>query len=380
MINSAAFIEATRDRGFGHFSGVPCSYLKPFINYVSGSGDLCYIGAANEGDAVAIASGVQLGGGRAVAMFQNSGLGNAVNPLTSLTHVFKIPILVIVTHRGEPGGPADEPQHELMGRVTTSILEMMEIPWEVFPTEESDIPDVLDRVDLHHGDARRPYALLMRKGSVAAHPVPESAPAEPPRTAPALEPASPMLTRAEALQAVVEGTIDSDIILATTGYTGRELFSIRDSANQLYLVGSMGCVLSLGLGLAVSRPDRRIVVLDGDGSALMRLGSFATVGREGPSNLVHILLDNGVHESTGGQETVSGSMDFAAVAHACGYSCVGRVAGRSGIVDFLVSARGEQARFLHVPIKRGLRDKLPRPAMRPDEVADRLRSHLGAKG
>ena len=124
-----------------------CSYLKPFINYVIDSADLDYLGAANEGDAVAIAAGAELGGRRAVVMFQNSGLGNAVNPLTSLTHIFHIPMLLIVTLRGEPGGAADEPQHELMGVITTEQLELMQIPWEFFPDDEDDIDEVLARAD-----------------------------------------------------------------------------------------------------------------------------------------------------------------------------------------------------------------------------------------
>ena len=133
MIEARAFIEAARERGFGLYTGVPCSYLKPFINYVIDSDQLRYVGAANEGDAVAIGAGAQLAGTRSVVMFQNSGLGNAVNPLTSLTYTFRIPVLLIPTLRGEPGGPADEPQHELMGAVTTDMLDLMNIQWEYFP-------------------------------------------------------------------------------------------------------------------------------------------------------------------------------------------------------------------------------------------------------
>ena len=149
MIEASSFVTAATGRGFSLFAGVPCSYLTPFINHVISDGSVRYVCAANEGDAVAIAAGAELGGTRAVAMFQNSGLGNAISPLTSLNHVFKIPVLIVVTLRGEPGGPADEPQHALMGAITTSALEMMQIPWEYFPTEESHIDAALDRALAH---------------------------------------------------------------------------------------------------------------------------------------------------------------------------------------------------------------------------------------
>ena len=145
MIEAEAFIRAAQARGFGLYAGVPCSYLKPFINTVIDSQDLAYIGTANEGDAVAVAAGSAMAGQPAVAMFQNSGLGNAVNPLTSLVHTFKVPVLIIVTLRGEPGGPSDEPQHELMGAITTQMLELMEIDWAYFPEESVDIEPSLDR-------------------------------------------------------------------------------------------------------------------------------------------------------------------------------------------------------------------------------------------
>ncbi|MDP7041670.1 MAG: thiamine pyrophosphate-binding protein, partial [Gammaproteobacteria bacterium] len=159
MIEASEFLEAAHERGFALFTGVPCSYLKPLINYVIDSPELRYIGAANEGDAVAIAAGAQLGGTRSVAMFQNSGLGNAVNPLTSLLHTFKLPVLLIPTLRGEPGGPADEPQHELMGAITTDMLDLMQIQWEYFPVEAEQIPAALDRAMSYMTTHSLPYAL-----------------------------------------------------------------------------------------------------------------------------------------------------------------------------------------------------------------------------
>src|SRR5262245_8097068 len=169
MIQPASFVSQAREMGFRLFTGVPCSYLKPLINYTLGAPGVEYVGAANEGDAVAIAAGADLAGRRSVVMFQNSGLGNAVNPLTSLNAPFRIPALLIVTWRGEPGGDPDEPQHELMGQITPGMLDLLGIRWGFFPTSEAEVAPALARAVGHMDETRRPFALVMRKDSVAPH-------------------------------------------------------------------------------------------------------------------------------------------------------------------------------------------------------------------
>lgn len=378
MISAASFIDAGRARGFSLYTGVPCSYLKPFINYVIESDTLDYVAAANEGDAIAIAAGAELGGRRAVVMFQNSGLGNAVNPLSSLAFIFRLPMLLIVTARGQPGGAADEPQHALMGGITTRQLDLLEVPWAPFPDDEADIAGALDRVDAHIAATGRPYALVMAKGAVAPHPLTAQAPSRPIGAAP---PDGAMAravgTRSEVLQRVQQAATDRDLVLATTGYTGRELYALDDRANQLYMVGSMGCVSSLGLGLALARPDRRVIALDGDGALLMRLGALSTIGFVRPDNLIHILLDNAMHESTGGQATVSDSVDFCAIAAACGYPAVARCESLDAVSAHLADA-APGLRFLHVKTDPGVPDGLPRPKITPAAVARRFREHLAA--
>jgi phosphonopyruvate decarboxylase len=324
---------------------------------------------------VAIAAGAELGGRRAVAMFQNSGLGNAVNPLTSLTHTFRIPILIIVTWRGEPGGAADEPQHELMGQITPRMLETMGIPWALFPRETGDVGPALDRAVASLEKEGRPFALVMQKGSVADCALEPGRPMVRPPRAAAPAPALPSATRLEILRAVQAATGPGDVLVATTGYTGRELAALDDRPNQLYMVGSMGCAASLGLGLALARPERRIIVLDGDGAALMRMGVLATLGHELPPNLLHLVLDNGRHESTGGQATVSATVDFCGVAAASGYPVV-QAAGEPARVQALVADRAPGLRFIHVPTRPGVAPGLPRPTVKPPEVAARLRRHL----
>ena len=388
MIEARDFIEAARERGFGWYAGVPCSYLTPFINYVVQDPSLRYLSMANEGDAVALIAGATLGSGGApcgVAMMQNSGLGNAVSPLTSLTWTFRLPQLLIVTWRGQPG-VADEPQHALMGPITPAMLATMEIPWELFPAERPALGAALDRARDHLTEGGRPYALVMPKGCVAPYElaaevrpgsgtVPAAAVLEPSRNAPDARP-----SRRTALEIVVAHTpVDSTVVLASTGFCGRELYAIADRPNQLYMVGSMGCVVPLALGLALARPDLTVVALDGDGAALMRLGAFATVGAYGPPNLRHLLLDNGVHDSTGGQATVSPSVSFARVAAACGYAAVLETDEPARIADWLQAPPTSGPSFARLLIRAGASHGLPRPSMSPADVKQRLLRHLGAR-
>jgi phosphonopyruvate decarboxylase len=375
MIQAEQFIQAARLHGFSLYTGVPCSYLTPFINSVINSAELRYVGAANEGDAVAIAAGAELAGQRGVVMLQNSGLGNTVNPLTSLTHTFEIPLLIIVTLRGEPGGAPDEPQHELMGKITTRLLELMDIPWAWFPADDADVDQMLEQAVAVMEQSSRPFAFVMRKGSVAKTKL-QAAPVIRAVEPAAAEAASAVARRGEMLRALQGVLSPEDLVVATTGYTGRELYACEDRPNQLYMVGSMGCASSIGLGLAIARPEQRVIVLDGDGAALMRLGALATIGFERPGNLVHVLMDNGLHESTGSQQTVSGSIDFCGVASACGYPRVTTVAGPDDLANKLSAVSGELT-FLHAPVLPGV-PELPRPTISPAAVAARFRAHIAA--
>jgi phosphonopyruvate decarboxylase len=394
MIQASDFVEAARARGFQWYAGVPCSYLTPFINYVLQDRSLRYLSMANEGDAVALIAGVTLAGaaggggvpshGRGVSMMQNSGLGNAVSPLTSLTWTFRLPQLLIVSWRGRPG-ETDEPQHQLMGAITPDLLAAMQIRWEMFPGSAEDVGAALDRAIAHMDASGLPYALVMPKNAVAAYPLRASGrpPADRPEAratlaagsrAPAARP-----SRREALREVVaHAPADASVLLASTGYCGRELYAVDDRPNHLYLVGSMGCVAPFALGLALARPDRKVIALDGDGAALMRMGAFATVGAYGPPNLLHLLLDNGVHESTGGQATVSPRVSFAGVASACGYASSIDIDDLPQLADWLQAPALAGPRFARLLIRTGVADDLPRPSIAPVEVARRLARHLGA--
>ncbi len=385
MIESRAFVEAGRAMGFSCYTGVPCSFLTPFINYVIDDRQLLYLPAANEGDALAAAAGMTLGGRRAVVMLQNSGLGNAINPLTSLTHTFRIPVLLICTLRGDPE-LRDEPQHELMGRITGELLRSMEIPWEYFPREAATLGPALRRADAWMNEARRPFAFILRKNSVSPHP------ARAPGTKPPSQrtPAAPdygnprrgggaQPSREQALRRILGlCRAPRDVLITATGYTGRELYSLADRPAHFYMVGSMGCASSLGLGLALVRPELRVVVIDGDGALLMRMGNLAVTGARAGGNLVHLLLDNEQHDSTGGQATVSKSVDFAAVATACGYAA----AWAGADLDALEAPLRSEARggplFAHLKIRTGTRAKLPRPRLNPEDTAARFTRYCAA--
>jgi len=324
-----------------------------------------------------------VGGRNGVVILQNSGLGNAVSPLTSLAYTFHIPLLLIVTLRGDPQ-LTDEPQHELMGQITGDLLDTLRVPWEFFPRDEADLDAALERADAFMSEASRPYALVMKKGTVAPHALRTQRrgprPPPPPRceevtlAADAVRP-----SRTQVLQRVVAGTpLDTTVVIATTGFTGRELFALGDRSNQLYMVGSMGCASSFGLGLSMARPDLRVVVVDGDGAALMRMGNFATIGAYGGANLSHLVLDNGVHESTGGQATVSHRMSFAGVAGACGYRTTLEGDDPALVDRLLDDAAGEGPRFGCLHTRRGAPEGLPRPDMTPPEVLRRLMRHIGS--
>jgi len=376
MIAATAFVSALSDRGFRLYSGVPCSYLTPLINTVITSEEIDYIGAVNEGDAVAIAAGAELAGSRGVVLFQNSGLGNAVNPFTSLTETFQLPVLILATWRGQPGGAPDEPQHHRMGQITPQLFELMGIPYGHFPEDLSDLPELLDRADEHLKNARTPFAIIISKGTISGdgEMVPHQ---RRPLEAPSSIPGTLSVTHDldDVLDVVREVAAEKDAVLATTGFTGRSLYARGDTENQLYMVGSMGCISSLGLGIARTLPQRRVIALDGDGALLMRMGVMATIAFEAPENFVHVLLDNEVHDSTGSQATVSPAVDFAAIARASGYCRVVRADDLRSF-QLALADRSPGPAFIHVRTAPRVDRKLPRPTMTPVEVAQRFRDWL----
>jgi phosphonopyruvate decarboxylase len=376
MISADAFLRPACARGFDFYSGVPCSFLTPIINRVISHPAITYVGAAVEGEAVAIAAGAWLAGRRTIVMCQNSGLGNMVNPLTSLNYPFRIPTLLIVTWRGQPG-IHDEPQHELMGQITGALLNTICVPHRPFPKTEEAVVEALAAAEMIMEQSSLPFAFIMEKDTVLEDGLDQRQPSARPRgDYRDLRGHSDPPSRASVLERFL-GLVPADAaVIATTGKCGRELFTLADRPQHMYQVGSMGCASAMALGVALNT-IRPVFVLDGDGAALMKMGSLATIGACAPPNLVHIVLDNGMHDSTGGQATVSANVEFPKVALACGYAtgavCDGLV-GFNAAVGATKDVRGPH--LIHVRIAGGSMTKLGRPTIAPSDVARRFKEFL----
>lgn len=314
MIETPKLLAALRGRGIQFYCGVPDSLLAPFCAHVEElgrEGVIRHVITANEGNAVAVAMGYHLATGAVPLVYmQNSGLGNAVNPLASLAHadVYRVPMVLMIGWRGEPG-IHDEPQHIHQGRMTLAQLEALDIPYAVIDAT-TDVDTVLD--SLWGGEAPgSPVALVMRKDALRSYARTLS------------EPALSPLTRESAIDAVLNLAQGNELFVSTTGKASRELFECRrrrgEPQRDFLTVGGMGHTASIALGVAMAAPKRRVVCLDGDGSMLMHMGSLPVIASQRPHNLVHIVLNNGAHESVGGQPTVARELDIPAMARASGY-------------------------------------------------------------
>jgi phosphonopyruvate decarboxylase len=376
MLNTSNFGEQLKKLGFTFYSGVPCSFLKDLINYAINECD--YIMAANEGDAVAICSGAALGGTKAVVLMQNSGLTNAVSPLTSLNYIFKLPVLGFVSLRGEPGIP-DEPQHELMGAITTQMLDLMQVRWEFLSDEAEKAVEQLLRASKCIEEDQT-FFFVVKKGvfdKVELRPQKTHHTANKQMVLQAGRNEMPL--RCEVLAKINELKDAGTINLATTGKTGRELYETEDAPNNLYMVGSLGCISSLGLGLALVRPQKSIIAIDGDGSLLMRLGAFPTIAYYQPGNLLHILLDNNAHDSTGGQATISHNISFVEIAAASGYAVSVYAHSLAELEQYYRTWKSEQQlTFIHIRIAKGQKQEPGRPKIKPYEVKERLMKFINA--
>lgn len=361
MINPKYFIDCLAGHGIDFYAGVPDSLLKDFCAYVDDHGEANkHIITANEGNAIAMASGYYMATGKsAVVYLQNSGLGNIINPLTSLAdkEVYSTPMLLIVGWRGEPN-MKDEPQHVKQGRITAKQLELLEIPYQILDSE-SDAKKLAEWARVEMETTCAPVAFLVKKNTFASYKSIRKAVGK------------AILGREAALNALLS-LIGDAAVVSTTGKTSREVFELRVSRNEpqrdFLTVGGMGHTLSLALGVAIGNPAKNIVCLDGDGSVLMHLGALPIVGSMAPRNLTHVLLNNGAHESVGGQPTVGDKIDFQAIAFACGYKDYA-VANTLDELEAAWHKLASQAGpvMLEVRITTGSRDNLGRPTSTPIE-------------
>lgn len=358
MITCQQLAKIFKIEGFTFFTGVPCSILKYWLNYLDGNKYFKQITATSEGEACAIASGFHLATNRIpIVYMQNSGLGNSVDPLTSLINkeVYSIPLLLLISWRGEPGRK-DEPQHIKMGRITKDLLKTLDIPFSVLPQNEKGIKKTIKKAKRYLKKKSLPYALILKKGTIVDYQIGKNK-------------ETSFLTRERAVELIVDNFGGKEIIVSTTGKTSRELFDLRETRRQnhkadFYVLGSMGCATGIALGIALQKPKKRVFVFDGDGAVLMKMGTLATVGHYLPKNFCHIVFDNNAHESTGGQKTVSDTADFSKIAKACGYRFAKVVFKEKDIKDSLSKIK-KGPTMLVIKVKKGSRETLGRPTISP---------------
>lgn len=362
MIEPDVFFSALSSRGIDFYTGVPDSLLASFCAYVDDHGSKSkHLITANEGNAIALGMGFHMATGKYAAVYmQNSGLGNAVNPLTSLTdsEVYRVPMLLIIGWRGEPC-IKDEPQHFKQGRITLEQLKLLDIPYYIIDSD-SCVEDVLDNAFNKLKELNAPVALVVRRNSFANY--------QPTNKAFDMS----ELSREDALNHILGLCEIDDLVVSTTGKTSREVFEIRvknsDPQKDFLTVGGMGHTSSIALGVAIGQPKRRVVCIDGDGSLLMHLGALPVISSYKPENLTHILLNNGSHESVGGQVTSARLVNFEQLANAIGYQKYAHADNLLGIqVAWKEISQVAGPVLLEIKIRNGSRDDLGRPTSTPEQ-------------
>lgn len=363
MIRNDFFFNLLKSKGIEFFTGVPDSSLKHFCAYIMDhTAETEHIITANEGGAVALATGYYLATGKSALVYmQNSGQGNSINPLVSLAdpEIYSIPILILIGWRGEPG-TKDEPQHKKQGKITLSLLETLKIPNFILPKEEDGAKEVINEsFDILNRNST-PVAIVVRKGTFGEYPY------SPPNS-------NYPLTREKAISLILENLTEKDVIVSTTGKTSREIYEYRDLYNQSHekdflTIGSMGHTSMIAMGIALQKPERQIFCMDGDGAVIMHMGSLAIIGSNDVKNFKHIIFNNGAHESVGGQPTVAQKISFTDIAKACGYKHTFKAKTKEEIEEAIkILKESTGPALLEIFIKQGSRPDLGRPKTTPLE-------------
>ena len=372
MIRPEFFIEKLRENGIDCFAGVPDSLLKNICAYITDHCDIEHnIIAANEGAAVGIAAGHYLATGKPACVYmQNSGEGNIINPLASLTdeEVYNIPVLLLIGWRGRPG-VHDEPQHVKQGKVTTGLLNVMGVNYEVLSKEEDKAEKQIVKA-IKALQNKEVFALVIEKDTFEDYKLQNA------------EVNDLTMSREEAVQTVAAALGEKDCIVSTTGMISRELFEYRAGMNQgherdFLTVGSMGHASQIALGIAMAKPDRKVWCFDGDGAAIMHMGSMAIVANKAPKNYVHVVFNNGAHDSVGGQPTVGLKIDLPRVARAVGYPHTYSVSTKGNLADVLDEVKkNNDLSLIEVKVKKGNRKDLGRPTTSPIQNKEALMEFL----
>ena len=357
MVNQEQLFKSLEEQGIDFFTGVPDSLLNDFCLYLCSHFDKDrHVMAANEGNAIAIATGHYLATNHIpVVYMQNSGIGNATNPLLSLAHesVYGIPMILVIGWRGDPA-IKDHVQHKKQGELTPILMADMDIPYGILDDDNT----VIGKFKWAAEKAREisaPVALIARKGILTQIEKHQE------------YPGSTLMNREEAISAVIDIFGSDAIYLGTTGRATRELHEqLRlhniGEGHEFLNVGSMGHVSSVALGLAIARPNRKIVVLDGDAAAIMHMGSLATIGRYQPKNLIHLVLNNGVNESVGGQPSAGYAIHLTNVANSCGYQTIGHSVETKQALQLALKSMcdSEKPVFIDIHVRQGIRKDMPK--------------------
>lgn len=373
MIRPSFFYDTLKGFGIDFYAGVPDSLLKNLCAYITDHADEHHnIIAANEGGAMGLAAGHYLATGQIpVVYMQNSGEGNIINPLASLTDpdVYNIPVLLVIGWRGKPG-IHDEPQHVKQGKVTLALLETMGIGYTVLSKDEQQASLQIDEAIKRMIDTKECYALVVEKDTFDAY------------TLQNVVKNDLSMSREEAIQTVAAALCEKDAIVSTTGMISRELFEYRTHMNQgherdFLTVGSMGHASQIALGIALEKPDRHIWCFDGDGSTIMHMGNMAIVASKKPKNYVHVVFNNGAHDSVGGQPTVGLNIDLSRLARAVGYPQTYSISTKSDLIDVIndIKAHKDLA-LLEIKVKKGNRKDLGRPTTTPIENKEAMMKFL----
>lgn len=364
MVSPELFIKTLQSNGVGFFTGVPDSLLKNVCAYITDNVPCDRnIITANEGSAVGVAAGHYLATGEVTLVYmQNSGIGNAVNPLLSLADekVYSIPMIVMIGWRGEPG-VHDEPQHVKQGEVTLTLLDAMRIPYVILPEEETAASTAVGKIVTDCRNTGKPHAIIIRKGTFGPYKLRTKVPNSNP------------VCREEAMKCVVDSITSDSIIVSTTGKLSRELYEYRDEKGMSHesdflTVGSMGYSSSIAFGIALAKADRKVFCFDGDGAFIMHMGAISNIGNLAPKNYIHVLFNNGAHESVGGQPTLGFSIDVPAIALACGYRKAVSVSSLEEIQSALAElADSEGPSLIEIKVGINSREDLGRPKTTPTE-------------
>ncbi len=374
MIKCEDFFKILKDNNLTFFTGIPDSTFKEWMKFIIEKDPelLRNIVACNECEAIAIATGYHLATKKfGIVYLQNSGLGKTVNPLTSLCdrEVYSIPILMMIGWRGEPG-TKDAPQHKKMGKITLSLLDTLQIPYKILEPDIKLIQTHVSEAISYLKEKKGPFALIIKPNLFQKYSDSEIAEN------------SYEINREDAITFLMENLTSEGIIISSTGHLSRELYEYReerekDHYKSFYNIGSMGCASSIGLGIALQKPNRRIVVFDGDGAAIMQFGTFSTVGKYKPTNFVQIIFNNNTHESTGGQPTNSDSVDFCEVALASNYKSAYLVNTLTELGEIIPEIKTRDGPILIViNIKRGTKAELKRPNKNPEEYKEDFMKYL----